>query len=45
MKSDLGKSLHILKSRRFVRSKGVCSGIYYQLLSCFITSSRPMELS
>jgi hypothetical protein len=38
MKRNLGKSLHILKSRRFVRSKRMCSGIYYQLLSCFLTS-------
>ena len=40
MQSNLVKSLHILKSRRFVRSKGMCSGIYDQLLS-FLTSSGP----
>ena len=33
MQRNLGKSLHILKSRRFVRSKRMCSGIYYQPLS------------
>jgi hypothetical protein len=38
MQSNLGKSLHILKSRRFVRSKGMCSGVYHQLSSGFLTS-------
>ena len=44
MQRNLGKSLHILKSRRFVRSKGMRSGIYSQLLS-LLTPSRLRELS
>ena len=44
MQSNLGESLHVLKSRRFVRSEGMCSGIYYQLLSS-LTYSRPRVLS
>jgi hypothetical protein len=43
MKSDLGESLHILKSRRFVCPKGMCSGIYHKLSILLITSLRTRQ--
>lgn len=44
MQGNLGKSLHVFEGRRFVRSEGMCSGIYHQFLSS-LTHIRPRVTS
>jgi hypothetical protein len=46
VKSNLGESLHILKSRRFVCPKGMRSGIYHELslLICHVFKTEGIVL-